>query len=317
MPTFEGNMKRVQEAREYNNKIVAEIKELETRAKQLELQKRAMNATDAGLIATAGNKLPIEPLKLPKLVSGFQPLMTVLDPLKALQANAVYSTGLASLSLFNSPFDGANAITESNLTVANMTLASKTYATYLSMSDEVLWDSGIDLEAFVKELHSILVQQKHEDVALANIVASMLTQSVTCATPSTIALADLQGVYNKLSSPVRRDAVWVIADDQETNIQGLTMGGPTPLLRYSDELGMPTMMGKPVFFSPSLSATNNAVVFADLSGVTVQPFEHGDEVFKVTKESTAFANDQTVYRLLARFDVNTDREGSTSVLKLA
>jgi len=316
MPTFEGNMKRVQEAREYNNKIVAEIKELETRAKQLELQKRAMNATDAGLIATAGNKLPIEPLKMPKLVSGFHPLMTLLDPLKSLQANAVYTTGTPSLSLFNSPYDGANAIQESDMTVANMTLASKTYANFMSFSDEVLWDSGIDLEAFVKSLHSILVTQKHEDVALANIVASTLTQSVTCATPSTIALTDLQATYNKLSSPVRKDAVWIVQDDSETALQTITCGG-LPILRYSDELGMPTMMGKPVFFSPSLASTNNAVILADLSAVTVQPFDNGDSVFKVTKESSAFANDQTVFRLLARFDVNTDREGSTALLKLS
>lgn len=320
--THQDNLKKIQEIKQINAKTVSEIKELEARQKQLtdkknDLEQRALGATDAGLVATAGNKLPVEPfLKLAKLVSGYEALLTILQPVKALKAKSVYTTGIPTLSAFASPYDGVNSIAEANLAVNANDLTSATYASFATFSNEILFDSGIDLDSYVKAIHAVMVAQKHEQVAVEKIVASTLTQVATVATTGTVVTSDIQGLYNKLSSPVRKDAVFIVSDALETVLAGLTLGG-LPLLRYSDEMQLPMMLGKPVFFQPSMVGTNNGVILADLGAITVQPFSNGDEVFKVEQASSAFVQDQSVYRLLTRFDCVVDKEGSTAVLNLA
>jgi hypothetical protein len=298
-------------AKKYHN-----VKEARNMTKETRLVKKEdLRAIGNGIVnnPSGSQPQPVDPrLNLPKVQIGLLPLLNVLDPVKAFRYFSDYSTGNPSLA----SFDGVTPISTSDLTIKGVNLSSATYATLVEISSELMQDSSVDFDQYFKALHQLLVGQAYENGAISAVLTANtdLVQKVNTATASVIVTADVQAVFNSLASPVRKDAVWVVSDDKETTLQGLTLAG-LPLLRYDmDNSHIPTMLGRPVLFTPVMSSTNNAMVLVDPSVIEVVPFSNGDEV--LVSDEFAGEIDIVTYRLLCRYSATVKRVGSASYLAL-
>lgn len=202
-------------------------------------------------------------------------------------------------------------------------LGAYKYGVLVSVSRELLTDSGVDLEGYLA---------RSCGRALGNAMGAHFITGTGTAQPSGVVTGASLGVtggtgvvgvptadnlidmfYSVI--PQYRNSpscMWMMADTTVATVRKLKDTQGRYLWEPSLQLGVPdSLLGKPVVTDPNVAATglgNKSIVFGDFSTYFIRfaggaRFERSDEY--------AFANDQVTFRALMRADASlVDRTGS-------
>jgi HK97 family phage major capsid protein len=171
--------------------------------------------------------------------------------------------------------EGAS-LTDTAPTFGNPTLSAYALAALIKVSQELLQDSGFDLESYIA---SVVARQfaAAEEAAFVDgdgsgkptgIFRSAST-GVTAASATAIAADELISLYYSLSSPYRSRAIWIVHDTTAAAIRKLKDSSGQYLWQPGLSAGSPdTLLGRPLYTSssaPTIGAGKKSVLFGDLS----------------------------------------------------
>ena len=216
----------------------------------------------------------------------------------------------------------------------DMTLTAKKVGLYIAASREVLEDSNSIASVLEPQMVSALAATYDDDVLVGDgvgkpqgVLNSPATISITRNTASQVNYVDLVAMLGRIHPQFTRRAVWVIAPNVLEQLLLLQDGAshyifPPSIMGAAQDVPQ-SMLGRPLFISESLPELGERgdVLLCDFSlyafglraGVILQKSEH-----------VRYMEDETVFRVLARYDGQalleepiTPINGSTETLSFA
>ncbi len=226
----------------------------------------------------------------------------------------------------------AGTISASDPTLTTTTLDPKKFAAMTLVNREAIEDSAPELrrviaDALIKDLAVELDKQMVTGDGTGQNLTGLRNLSGTTSGASTGAnggaltfafLADTLGAYDTANADPDR-AAWIMHARTWASIRKLSDSQARPIVSIDPTLGVrPTLWGKPVFISNSLSITEtvgsstdcSTILLADMSEVLVGVAR---EVELVISEDFKFDTDQIAVRATARYDIAVPQ--ATAVVK--
>jgi len=162
-------------------------------------------------------------------------------------------------------------------------------ATSIKVSDELLEDSGIDLEDYIQKIFTEQIGKKEEEGFLKG-TGSGMPLGLIYQTPvgavsekaGDISIDDMIDLMHSLEEPYRKNALWLISEDAYLKLRKITNHNGVPLwntqLEKDDLL---TLLGHPILVSAYLDSVvpgSKPVLFGDFSYYWIG--ERGKRVIK-------------------------------------
>lgn len=241
----------------------------------------AIRQTNVRILATSDGR----PIELPKTVS----------------------FGTAALS------GEGSAIAGTDPSFGQLTMNAWKYGRVLHISNELLTDTGVDIEGFIaQDLGRDLGQVtgaalvtgdgSNKPRGVVTAVAADAGTAVQIAS-ATVEVDNLIDLFYSPIRPYREQGFWFMADSTEKSLRKKKNANDEYVWQPSIIPGAPnTLLGRPVVVDPNMPAIASAaksVVFGDFSGYVIR--EAGG-VQIATTEDLKFAEDQRSYRATLRID---------------
>lgn len=205
------------------------------------------------------------------------------------------------------------ALAEADPTFGKLTLNAWKYGQLLQISNELLDDSGVDIEGFIAtDLGRALGQvtgaafvtgdgsNKPRGVMTAVAADAGTAVQVASATVESDNLIDL---FYDVIPPYRANGFWLMADSTAQAIRKLKNGDDQYVWQPGLQVGQPDqILGRPVVVDPNVAAIGSAnlsVAFGDFNGFIIR------EVSPIRVERSndyAFNTDQVTFRSVQRVD---------------
>lgn len=226
--------------------------------------------------------------------------------------------------------DEAAAITPSEPTFDQLELVPYKLAALTTVSNELLSDSGVDIEAFLARLFAEKLAAV-EDAAFFNgdgvkKPRGILTYTgangiarVTTAAASTITADEVISLYDALPPAYRANAAWVMHPNTMSYLRQLKDGQGRYLLVSALMGDAPdNILGRPVLLSsnmPTMAAGADVIIFADFQRAYFICDRRGLDVQRSTDRY--FEQDLTAFRAIKRVDGQLALADAARILKMA
>lgn len=211
-----------------------------------------------------------------------------------------------------------DAYADTNPTLGSVKLEAFKAATLVKVSEELLQDEIIDLEAYLSRAFARRLVNL-EETAFANgpgtttptgLVTQATANNKNAAGAAAITADELIDVYHNLPEAYRRNASWIMNDSTIALIRKLKDGDSQYLWQPGLQAGQPDLLlGRPIYSQlgmPAATTGNVSVLFGDFSYVVVG--DRGAMGMQRLNELYA-ANGQVGFRVFKRVDcklTNTD-----------
>lgn len=204
------------------------------------------------------------------------------------------------------------AITESDPTLATVTLGAYKYANLFQVSREFLQDEVINVLEYLARINGEAlgnISGQHfvsgTGTAQPRGVATAAAAGKTGATGQTTTVTgdDLIDLQHSIVSRYRRNATWLMNDLSVAKVRKLKDSGGQYLWQPGLQAGSPDLLlGKPIVTDPNvaaMAASAKSIVYGDFSSYYIRDvqsvsFERSDDY--------AFANDLVTFRAIIRTD---------------
>ncbi len=185
-------------------------------------------------------------------------------------------------------------------------------ATSIKVSDELLEDSGIDLEEYIQKIFAERIGKKEEEGFLkgtgGGMPVGLIYQTPVGAISEeigVISIDDMIDLMHSLEESYRKNAVWLVSKDAYLKLRKITNHNGVPLWQNHLEEGEPeTLLGHPILVSNYLDSVvpgSRPVLFGDFSYYWIG--ERGKRVIKRLVE--CYANQgQVAFLASERVDAN-------------
>lgn len=210
----------------------------------------------------------------------------------------------------------AATATESEPTFAQLQLTAKKLVGYTVVSNELLADSAIALEALLQAQFGAALAYFEDDafingdgagepLGILNADALVTVAKETGQAATTLTYQNVLKMYSRMLPTSISRAVWIMHPDTFPQIAQMSLSvgtGGSPVFIANAVGGAPTsLFGRPIIFSEKAQTlgTKGDVYFADLSYYLI-----GDRQSLTAAASphVKFTTDQTVYRFIKRLD---------------
>jgi len=210
----------------------------------------------------------------------------------------------------------AATATESEPTFAQLQLTAKKLVGYTVVSNELLADSAIALEALLQAQFGAALAYFEDDafingdgagepLGILNADALVTVAKETGQAATTLSYQNVLKMYSRMLPTSISRAVWIMHPDTFPQIAQMSLSvgtGGSPVFIANAVGGAPTsLFGRPIVFSEKCQTlgTKGDVYFADLSYYMI-----GDRQALTAAASphVKFTTDQTVYRFIQRLD---------------
>ena len=210
----------------------------------------------------------------------------------------------------------AATATESEPTFAQLQLTAKKLVGYTVVSNELLADSAIALEALLQAQFGAALAYFEDDafingdgagepLGILNADALVTVAKETGQAATTLTYQNVLKMYSRMLPTSLSRAVWIMHPDTFPQLAQMSMSvgtGGSPVFIANAVGGAPTsLFGRPIIFSEKAQTlgTKGDVYFADLSYYLI-----GDRQSLTAAASphVKFTTDQTVYRFIKRLD---------------
>ena len=175
--------------------------------------------------------------------------------------------------------DEGEDYTESDDTFGQVTLGSYKVGTLIKVSEELLNDSAFDLESYITREFARRIGNKEEEAFFtgdgSNKPLGILSDvggaevGVNASSATAVTADELIDLYYSLSSPYRKNAVWVLNDDTVKAVRKLKDSSGQYLWQPALNAGEPdTLLGKPIktsAYMPTVASGQKVVAFGDFS----------------------------------------------------
>lgn len=228
----------------------------------------------------------------------------------------------------------ASQISQSDPQFRNIRLVAHSLVGYTRVSEELLADSAIGLEAFLRSNMGFAgAMTWTEEEAFINgtgagqplgVLNAGVTSSVARAAQTVVSYEDLLDMEAQLYSPTN-NAVWMISQSQKAEIMKMTgpSGNPSYVYRPSAVAGEPaTLLGRPVHFMLDHMPIRGTTTAGDVMLADWNFYLIGDRM-QITVDSTdqeRWRFNQVSWKVTARLDGQpwlsaalTSDDGTTSV----
>ena len=211
-----------------------------------------------------------------------------------------------------------DAYADTNPTLGSVKLGAFKAATLVKVSEELIQDEIIDLEAYLSRAFARRLVNL-EETAFANgpgtttptgLVSQATANNKGAAGATAITADELIDVYHNLPEAYRRNASWIMNDSTIALIRKLKDGDSQYLWQPGLQAGQPDLLlGRPIYSQlgmPAATTGNVSVLFGDFSYVVVG--DRGTMGMQRLNELYA-ANGQVGFRVFKRVDcklTNTD-----------
>lgn len=205
------------------------------------------------------------------------------------------------------------AIAGTDPSFGQLTLNAWKYGRVLSISNELLSDTGVDIESFIaQDLGRDLGQVtgtafvtgsgNNQPRGVVTAVAADAGTAVQVGS-ATVEVDNLIDLQYSVTRPYREQGFWLMADGTEKALRKKKNANDEYVWQPSIIPGVPNqLLGRPVIVDPNMPAigsANKSVLFGDFSGFVLR--EAGG-VRVATSEDHKFAEDQRSYRATMRVD---------------
>ncbi|MGN0477719.1 MAG: phage major capsid protein, partial [Ruminococcus sp.] len=151
--------------------------------------------------------------------------------------------------------------------------------TLIKVSEELLNDSAFDLESYITREFARRIGNKEEEAFFtgdgSNKPLGILSDvggaevGVNASSATAVTADELIDLYYSLSSPYRKNAVWVLNDDTVKAVRKLKDSSGQYLWQPALNAGEPdTLLGKPIktsAYMPTVASGQKVVAFGDFS----------------------------------------------------
>ncbi len=210
----------------------------------------------------------------------------------------------------------SGSVTASEPTFAQLALTAKKLTGYTTVSNELLMDSAIPLEALLNRLFGEAIMFFEDDAFLngdgageplgilgAGCTVSVAKESGQAAT--TVVWENIVNMYSRMLPSSLNRAVWVAHNDTFPQLATMSLAvgtGGSAVWINNGIAGPPmTILGRPVLFTEKCKTlgTTGDIYFADFGYYVI-----GDRQSLTVSASphVRFTNDETVYRFVERLD---------------
>jgi len=224
--------------------------------------------------------------------------------------------------------DELAAYPQSDDSFGQVTLSAYKVATLTKVSEELLYDSAFDLQAYIAQEFARRIGRKEEEAFFVGDGTGKPTGifnatggaelGVTAASPTAITADEVIDLFYSLRAPYRQNAVFVMNDATVKAIRKLKDNNGQYLWQPSIKEATPdTILNRPIYTSayvPALAAGAKTVVFGDFSYYWVA--DRQGRVFKRLNELYA-ATGQVGFIATQRVDGKLILPEAIKVLKLA
>lgn len=212
----------------------------------------------------------------------------------------------------------AVTIPTSQPTFNSIELTSRKLTLYTPVTNELLSDSPISIDALIGELSRQAMAWKENKAIIRGTgvgeplgwlnSAALVTIAKEVAQPAaTILYANINKMWDALWPAWRPGSIWVVNPEcgQQLRSMSLTIGvaGAAAFLPAGGLSGAPfdTLMGRPIIWSEHASAVGTV---GDINLVNLQNYLIGDrqQMTMSVSEHFLFGSDQTAFRLIERLD---------------
>lgn len=170
----------------------------------------------------------------------------------------------------------AAAFTETSAQFSKIELNAHKCGGVIKLSTEILEDSSIDIENYIRnkmyDALSDLEEQAFLNGTGANQptgVCSGLTASVTTAAPTTIKYEEVLDLYYALAKSYRANACFIVSDSFEKQLRLIKDNNGMPIWQPALSAGAPnTLLGRPIYtseFLPAGAKDAMSAIFGDFS----------------------------------------------------
>lgn len=170
----------------------------------------------------------------------------------------------------------AAAFSEANATFSKIELNAHKCGGVIKLSTEILEDSSIDIENYIRNKMYDALSDLEEQAFLNGTgtnqpkgVCNGLTASVTTATQTTIKYEEVLDLYYALAKSYRANAVFIVSDSFEKQLRLIKDSNGMPIWQPSLQAGAPnTLLGRPIYtseFLPAVAKDAMPAVFGDFS----------------------------------------------------
>jgi HK97 family phage major capsid protein len=222
--------------------------------------------------------------------------------------------------------EGAS-ITESDMTLAQVTLSSYKYAALTQATREVLEDSAVDVNSMIgtslgKAIGTATAtayvtgtgSSQPQGIANAPTAGVTLSSGQTVTITSADSLIDL---FFSVAAPYRNNAYWVMSDTTLAICRKLKASGTGDYI-LSFGLGdpQPNMLGKPVIIDNNMAvpaANAYTIAFGDFSEYFLIRYARGVRIER--SDDFAFQNDLVTFRGILRTDSKQTINGASGAVK--
>lgn len=203
----------------------------------------------------------------------------------------------------------AAALSASDDTFATTTLKAWKYGILITVSNELLSDTGVDLLGYLAQEAGTKIGNAFGAHAITGTgtsqpsgIATGATAAVTAASAA-LTFDNLIDTMHGTITTDREHGVWIMKDSTAAYVRKLKDGYQNYLWQPSNILGQPdVLLGKAAYTDPNVAAIGTgakSVLFGDPKAYFVRQvngvrFERSDDY--------AFANDQVTFRALVRMD---------------
>jgi HK97 family phage major capsid protein len=225
-----------------------------------------------GTAAAGGNTVPTSFHK------ELQEFLTEVTPAFQIGAMTITTDGGNPLDIPTQATHGTAAIVgegtalaENDPTFSKVTLSSYKYGQLLQVSNELLADTGVDLQSFIaKNMARALSESfgshfttgtgtnQPKGYMAGQYGTGVVGQTASTGLPSYANLVDMQ---HSINSQYRRNATWIFKDSSWGGIRKITSPGGDYILEPSMKAGVPDqLLGSPVVTDPNMNAFGTGVL---------------------------------------------------------
>lgn len=170
----------------------------------------------------------------------------------------------------------AAAFSEANATFSKIELNAHKCGGVIKLSTEILEDSSIDIENYIRNKMYDALSDLEEQAFLNGTgtnqptgVCNGLTASVTTATQTTIKYEEVLDLYYALAKSYRANACFIVSDSFEKQLRLIKDSNGMPIWQPALSAGAPnTLLGRPIYtseFLPAVAKDAMPAIFGDFS----------------------------------------------------
>nr|DAM95538.1 MAG TPA: major capsid protein [Caudoviricetes sp.] len=170
----------------------------------------------------------------------------------------------------------AAAFSEVSATFSKIELNAHKCGGVIKLSTEILEDSSIDIENYIRNKMYDALSDLEEQAFLNGTGTNQptgacngLTASVTTATQTTIKYEEVLDLYYALAKSYRANACFIVSDSFEKQLRLIKDGNGMPIWQPALSAGAPnTLLGRPIYtseFLPTVAKDAMPAIFGDFS----------------------------------------------------